>query len=319
MRRVKDERGAVAVVVALVMVPLIAFAAISLDVAGMWWERQQLQTAADAGALAIAQDCGRGPTCGTPSQTAQSMVTENSRSVGDTATVLTPGLSPTTGRVSVRTNGVQRHLFAPILGVNSTALSAQATVAWGGPSGGTAMLPLAFSWCEWKKQTGGGLPSSTVAQTIYLTKSSQSDATTPDCTGPSGNIVPGGFGWLTVSSGSCGTKTVIGNIVASDPGNSVPSSCSTTDFAKLQNKIALLPIFDAYAGTGSGATYRLNGYAAFQLTGYHFGGQYGWNDPCNGNARCVRGYFTRFVTLDEAFTYSATAPTLGASVVRLTS
>ena len=72
MQRLKDERGAVAVMVALLMVPLIAFAAIAIDVAAMWSERQQLQTAADAGALAIAQDCARG-TCGNPAQTAQSL------------------------------------------------------------------------------------------------------------------------------------------------------------------------------------------------------------------------------------------------------
>ena len=77
MRRVSDdERGAVAVVVALVMVPLIAFAAISVDVAGLWWDKQQLQTGADAGALAIAQDCARG-NCRTPRNTAQQFITAN--------------------------------------------------------------------------------------------------------------------------------------------------------------------------------------------------------------------------------------------------
>ena len=45
MQRLKDERGAVAVMVALLMVPLIGFAAIAIDVAAMWAERQQLQTA----------------------------------------------------------------------------------------------------------------------------------------------------------------------------------------------------------------------------------------------------------------------------------
>ena len=52
MQRLRDERGAVAVMVALLMVPLIGFAAIAIDVAAMWSERQQLQNGADAGALA---------------------------------------------------------------------------------------------------------------------------------------------------------------------------------------------------------------------------------------------------------------------------
>ena len=76
MQRLRDERGAVAVMVALLMVPLIAFAAIAIDVAAMWSERQQLQTAADAGALAIAQDCARGA-CGDPAETAESLAVAN--------------------------------------------------------------------------------------------------------------------------------------------------------------------------------------------------------------------------------------------------
>ena len=316
MRRVKDERGAVAVVVALLMVPLLGFAALSLDVAGVWGGKKQLRTGADAGALAIAQDCNAGrPACGAASGTAQQFATDNHSGPGATGSVV----SLTSSRVTVRTSATRNHFFAPVLGVPSTLISAEATVAWGSPSGGSAMLPLAFSWCEWSKQTGGGLPSSATPRTIYLTKSSASTATTPDCTGPSNNLVPGGFGWLTVSSGTCGTNTITGNIVSSDPGNSVPSSCSLADFSAFRNRTVLLPIFDVYAGTGSGATYRIYGYAAFQLTGYHFGGQYSWNGPCNGNDRCVRGYFTRFVDISEAFTYSATAPPLGAAIVDLTS
>ena len=302
MRRVADERGAVAVVVALVMVPLIAFAAISIDVAGMYWEAQQLQTGADAGALAIAQDCGRGA-CGTPAQTAQALATANDRSTGVTATVLTPP-TPTSGRVSVRTAGVRQHLFAPVLGFRSSALQRQATAAWGAPSGGTAVLPLAFSLCEFKAQTSSGLPTTTTERTIYFTKSS-----TTTCTGPSGNVVPGGFGWLSVNAGGCRTTSAIGQTLYSSTGNSVPNGCTTASFAALQGRTVLLPIFDSAGDTGASAFYHLQGYAAFQLTGYDFVGQYSWNAKgCKGSNHCIKGYFTRFVSLDEAFTYSATAP-----------
>jgi hypothetical protein len=215
----------------------------------------------------------------------------------------------------VRTTANRTHLLGPVLGSRSAAVSAEATAAWGAPNGGTAVLPLTFSWCEWQLQTVGGLLSGSVARTIYLTRTLGATS----CVGPSSGIVPGGFGWLSVSSGSCGTRTAIGDTVVTDPGNSVPSSCSTSDLTAVQNKTVLLPVFDASAGTGSGVTYHLYGYAAFTLTGYSFGGQYSWNSPCNGNARCIRGYFTRLVSLTEAFTYAAGAPALGASVVSLTS
>ena len=81
----------------------------------------------------------------------------------------------------------------------------------------------------------------------------------------------------------------------------------------------LLPIFDDAGGTGSSAWYRVYGYAAFKVTGYNFTTQYATQPvPCSGNDRCIKGYFLKFVYLDEAFSYSATAPQLGASVISLT-
>ena len=315
MQRLTNERGAVGVVAALLMVPLIGFAAIAIDVSAMYAERQQLQTGADAGALAIAQDCGRGA-CGSTGQTAQTFATSNLNKASSTATVT----SLTASQVTVHNAGVKQHWFAPVLGADpSSTITASTTAGWGSPTGGTAVLPLAFSLCEWRKQTGGGMPSGTTPTTIYLTKSSESDVATPDCTGPSGNLVPGGFGWLTTNAGTCLTSSAIGGILASDPGNSVPSSCTDSVISGSLGKTVLLPIFDAYAGTGSNATYRMYGYAAFRLTGYRFGGQNNSNPaPCNGNQRCIRGYFTKFVDISEAFTYGTGGPQLGASIVRLT-
>ena len=80
----------------------------------------------------------------------------------------------------------------------------------------------------------------------------------------------------------------------------------------------LLPLFDQSGATGSNAWYRVYGYAAFKLTGYALGGQYNTSPkPCTGNDRCVAGYFTRFVELSDAWTYSPDAPQLGASILRL--
>jgi len=229
-----DERGAVAVMVALLMVPLIGFAAISIDVAGMYAEKQQLQTGADAAAFAIAQNCNRS-SCGDTAQTAQSFSTKNIN-IHDPSTAAVT--SQTSSSVTVRNSGVRQHWFAPVLGVSSTTLSAKATVSWGPPIAGTALLPLAFSWCEWKAQTGGGMPSGEVARTIYLSKTSGAT----DCTGPSNNIVPGGFGWLKADSGTCNTTSTVGGDLSSDPGNSMPTSCSTTDLVAVQGTRVLLPV-----------------------------------------------------------------------------
>jgi hypothetical protein len=238
------------------------------------------------------------------------MATQNMNSDAATATVI----ALTSSQVTVRNSGVRNYWFAPVLGFNSSAITTEATATWGAPTGGTAVLPLAFSYCEFLAQTGG-LPPSTITQRLILfTKSSG----VPGCTGPSNNVVPGGFGWLTVNSGSCQTTSAINGLLPSDPGNSVPSSCSSSDLGAMQGKTVLLPIFDQAYDSGSNAIYRVYGYAAFMITGYHFGGQNSWNSPCSGNQRCIRGYFTKYAGVLDAFDFGPSAPNLGTSLVSLT-
>ena len=312
--RLEGERGATAVIFALLLVPILGFAAIAVDIGSLYADRAKLQISADAAALAVAQDCARGA-CGDMLATARSMVLAND-SQGNTAQ---PVLSNSPLSVTVTGSTPQQHWFAPIIGHDSTAVSATATVGWGGPSQGTAVLPLTFSWCSFKAQTGGGLPSGTTEQIIKLSKS----AGLSDCTGPSGNVVPGGFGFLTTDAGTCTVTSAIGQQTSSSTGQSPPSGCTATDFAGWIGRTVLLPIYDQFGGTGSGAWYRVYGYAAFTLTGYQFVGQFksGGNKVCgpgsNGSDRCVTGYFTRFVELSDAWQYSAAAPQLGASVLRL--
>lgn len=313
MSRLRDDRGAVNVMVALLIVPLMGFAAIAVDVAALWSDRQQLQTGADAAALGIAQDCAKDD-CGVPGTTAQTLATPNKNDGQVTATVLTPALTPATGSVTVETSGDRAHWFAPVIGFDESTVTATATATWGAPSGGIAVLPLAFSWCEFLEQTGGALPSATTEHTIEFTKTSGTS-----CTGPSNNVVPGGFAWLDVNADSCTTSTAIDDVVWSSTGAAVPNGCSTADFTEYRDKTVLLPIFDDAGDSGANAWYRLYGYAAFKLTGYHFVGQFSWNaaGSCGGNTRCVKGYFTEFVDLSDAFTYSTSAPAMGGTIVAL--
>ena len=165
-RRAGDERGATAVLVSLLLVPMLGFAAIAVDVGALYAERARLQIAADAAALAVAQDCARG-NCGDMLATARALVTAND---GE-ASAAQPVLSSDPLSVTVEGSTPKEHWFAPVIGHDSTAVSAVATVGWGGPSGGTSVLPLIFSWCSFQAQTNGGLPSTTTKQTIMFSKS----------------------------------------------------------------------------------------------------------------------------------------------------
>lgn len=317
MRRMTGQdpqRGSVATIVAILSVVVIGMAAVSVDVASLWSDRQQLQTGADAGALAIAQACAGG-NCGSPSSTASALATANKNDGAVSAQVLTPGLAPSTGHVTVRTTTERFHWFAPVLGHDSTVVNADATATWGAPSGGITVLPLAFSWCEWFAQTGGAVPSGTTERIINLTKSSNTS-----CTGPSGNIVPGGFGFLKVITGTCTAYSDISHVVDSDPGESPPAGCTPADFQAVHNKTVLLPIFEEFGGTGTNAWYRIKGYAAFRLTGYYFVNQFSWNKGpgCQGSQRCIKGYFTQYADIGTDMNLDGTAPDLGARLVTLT-
>ena len=52
---VSDQRGFVAVTVALLLVGLLSFGALALDISSLFVVRNELQNAADAGALAAAR------------------------------------------------------------------------------------------------------------------------------------------------------------------------------------------------------------------------------------------------------------------------
>ena len=92
MRRMKhrDERGATAVVLALLMVVMVGFTALAVDVGALRWDQKQLQNGADAAALAVANDCAKGK-CGDQQTTASGLANANTPGTGtDTVEVTFP-------------------------------------------------------------------------------------------------------------------------------------------------------------------------------------------------------------------------------------
>ncbi|MGY1913958.1 pilus assembly protein TadG-related protein [Blastococcus sp. SYSU DS0973] len=316
-RRLRDERGASAVLIALLMIPLLGFGALAVDVAALYSEKQQLQNGADAAALAIAHDCASAlPACGVAQATADTLTEANYDEAGSAHGV--PTVTFGTNEVTVTNPGTQGHWLAPILGFESTDVSASATVRWGAAGGGTAVLPLAFSWCAFEQQTGGGEPTGETPTVIDFTKADETEG----CTGPNNLEVPGGFAWLDSESGECGATTEVDGTAYSDTGNSVPAECSPEYFESLLGETVLLPIFGEAGDTGSNAWYRIYAYAAFTITGYNFAGQYKSDPPadCGGtgsSGRCIEGVFTQFVDSTDDFSYDPAAPDLGAWVVQL--
>ena len=77
LSRRHDERGAVAFFMAVVMVVVLGFGALVLDIGALVQERRELQSGADAAALAVAKDCAGSLGCGAYIATAEDFADAN--------------------------------------------------------------------------------------------------------------------------------------------------------------------------------------------------------------------------------------------------
>lgn len=305
-----SERGAVAVLVALLLVVLLGFAALAIDVGRLYAEKVQMQNGADAAALAIAQDCARRGTAlcqpAAPGTALQYAKANSNSGMADAAAPAFPAPGTVTVTTSARdANGPGITLqFAPIIGQERSEVNATSTAMWGAPSGLSTALPVAFSECQFD------LSGKTQLLTLHGTSTCASSS-------PSGQLIPGGFGWLTPDSGSvCGTTVAIANpAAASKNGNSVPNGqiCKTA-FRDLQGQVVLLPVFDSINSNGD---FHIKGFAAFQMLGYNFPSQ-SWNNTgtpkCTGSCTGIIGKFVRYVTLIKL---PLGGPDLGTATVQL--
>lgn len=315
-----SERGAVSVIVAVSMVALLGFAAIVIDVGALYSERTQLQSAADAAALAVSQECSKTRNCTDPAlkkPLAQKMVEANSN---DGSSEVSEVAYPTSNSVRVTATtkdgatgaGFLALTFAPVLGIKTDTVSAQTTVKWGTPAKGPAVLPLAFAPCNF--QLNGNIQ--------VISRHGDVGGTSCSSTSPSGQLLPGGFGWLSTPSGVCNASVDIATnaMMTSDTGTSLPSGCIEVLTASA-NKTVLLPVYGDKSGTGGGGYYKITGWAAFKLLGWNFPG-YSYqntvytNATCKGDCKGIIGQFVSFVSLNDSFT--GAGPDLGASVISVT-
>ncbi len=352
MRRLSGEDGAMAVLMTILLVVVIRFSALVVDVGAMHAEARQLQNVADAGALAIAQDCAAG-NCGNAATTAQVYAAGNSLdALSDTAVAIpgVSGASSVTVTASTRdaaggndgATNTLRWALAQAMGKSELTFQRSATASWGVLGGPAATIPLTFSMCEWNKLLTGDpngspdpdtdLPSAEL--TVYHHTQTQSDVN--DCSGPAGQNVAGGFGWLDeAGSGTCSASVDDQGWVGGDTGSGSPTPAATTGctdafFASLLGKVVLMPIFGpadgaastdtGIVGTGSNAQYYIRGYAALRITGYRFGGGSPVSSPapCTNPSRCIRGYFEAFYTLDNVPTGVGAGTDYGTYTVGLT-
>jgi Putative Flp pilus-assembly TadE/G-like len=355
----QDDTGAVGILIAILIGGgvLLGFGALVIDVGQIYAERAQLQSGADAGALAVAKGCASG-LCA--SGAAQSYANANSAH-GSAAVSLVCGsgslgaCASSTGGITdcpspppAGTNYVDVHtstlmpngstLLPPVFArtlignqsYNGTTVRACAQAEWGAPSAMSG-LGVTFSACEWDQATNSGtvfaqpppyppnaLPSPSLDQVLKLHTTSGGSGCPTE---PSGADAPGAFGWTADPAGNCLTGIVNGNYGAK-PGNGVPQACRPVLSSAQANKtVMFMPIYVSVTGNGANTTYTLKGFAAFVITGYSLPGfsASDWLNPAN-NCKGSNKCINGYFTQALAPTSGGSigGQNLGADIIKLT-
>lgn len=244
-------------------------------------------------------------------------------------------------RTATETGGGQTLLpprFARALSGNSgyagTEVRACGRAAWGTPASATPALPVTISLCEWNKMTSNGTSfappppyngSYPVAQerALYL---HNTKGLTGCPAGPSGSDLPGGFGWL--ASSNCSATISATGWVDDATGLGVDKDCKTALEQIIGTPeiggLIMVPIYVETNGlSGSNGRYRIDGFAAFYLTGYALPGATqksvaSNSDLCKGSDKCLYGWFTKALVPVGSLTDGGSGATpRGASVVDL--
>lgn len=311
----RDDRGATAVIVALTMSIVLGMAALVIDVGASQARRAQLQEAADAAALAIAQECAAASgttvaSCassviGGATATAQELAVAN---VNDrSVSVQTPAFTASTVKVTATSDQVG--FFSRLFGIDSTSLAASATAQWSQP---VTTLPLAYHECA--------LPDPSSA-TVFL----RSDILSLPL-GSCGLLdsVTGLLGASWAGDSTCDFDVNLLTYVGGVLSNLLPPNC-VSKVTSLIGKQVLLPVYSkalsqiVVNGVLLGNGYKVEKYALVTVTGYDFqsvnllGISLGGPKNMPGNPQCpsllgieeplcqgIQGKLTAFLTPAEA-------------------
>ncbi|MFD5865269.1 pilus assembly protein TadG-related protein [Agromyces sp. NPDC127015] len=277
MERLRRERGASAVLIVILLVPLFGMAAIGVDTGMLYYERAQLQNAADSAALAVATKCSvsRCPSSGNTT-IASNFANGNAKDATVAIDDQVIDRSARTVRIDVSTlNGdgttTPYHPFAAVIGVtDDSPVTATATAQW---AAGDITLPLAITTCEFDITAAGD------GRLHWITYDRNKE-----CKGdPAEPPAKGSFGWLDLMLDDDGNPVgCIADIdadgsVGSDPGNpGIPNIpvCHAAFTESLSGGTVYIPLADYKIGDrpGGKAIWHIKEYAKVTLYSWAFSG-----------------------------------------------
>jgi len=305
MSRARGQSGQSLVVAVVALVSLLGMAALVLDVGSWYRGKRNLQSTADAAALAGAQALPDTP--GNATTLANDYATKNASDLATKDVSLSTNLVPN-DRITVHVTRPSPGFFSRLLGIDSVQVGATATAQSEGMAQARYVAPITVR--NTHPMLGGpGCP----------------------CYGPGNETTlplgktgaPGAFDLIDLNgdpTGTVGASTLADWIqngyndylglgdYFSDPGTKWNNS---TIQAALNARIGtelLFPVYDTLGGGGSGATYHIIAWAAFHLESV----------TASGSSGSITGYFTEVVWDGiPATTAGGGGPNFGAHTVQL--
>lgn len=228
----EDQRGSVAILVAILMLVLVGLAAVAVEGGQMMTDKSRTQDAADAAAIAVAARCAAGD-CGDISQTASGYAAGNG---AQTAAVNVVGNS-----VTVTARRHNTYLLGAALGNPDGTVTSTANATWA-PLVSATTAPFAVTECAWTSRTGAD-------QTLPLD---------PDSSCPQGS-----FTYLRTDNDSCQINAAAGATVT-------PAAGSPCSLDKLADTTILVPVVNDTTVVGI-AAFHLTGWCT-TVSGYNTDG-----------------------------------------------
>jgi Putative Flp pilus-assembly TadE/G-like len=279
-----NERGAVAVIVAILAPLLIAAVAYAIDTGNLWQTRRNMVTATDAAALGTAGHFALGSD-GCAAGGAPTLLTQNR---GDASLdSCQPSTTDTKrGHVTVQGHTTAEFTFAGIFGLQNHTVPSTTTALWGIPSGAIGLRPIALCITatagleQWLDLPNGPAGPTTSPLTITLSNSQ------PDPCLDSGGNVAGNWGLALGSGNNSNSDTAdwllngfpdpvsIGDDIHANPG-AFSGSLQNALQTLLDNHTWFpLPVFDRVDGlaNGNNAQYHVVAFVFVQLVAYQVSG-----------------------------------------------
>jgi len=301
----RNESGQALVLMCVFLLSLVGLAALVLDVGSWYRAKRQLQSTADAAALAGAQALPDTP--GNATSLATDYAAKNTPDLATDDVSLSTNIVPN-DRISIHVTRPAPGFFAKLFGIDSVDVGARATAQTEGMRSAKYVAPIAVKNTH-PMLAGSGCPCF-----------GQSNETTIPV-GTTG--APGAFALVNLLNGAQGTSGAstladwiqkgfqdylpIGGYF-SDPGVKFNSNQIQDALNLRLGTEMLFPVYDTLAGQGSNAEYHVIGWVGFHIESV----------DAQGNNGSLTGWFTEVIWDGlAATTPTGGGPNFGAHTVQL--